>query len=136
MGGENKRLAVQELLVWTAQAAIQQTLPVRFEVADGSTKLFGSISTDQDFTRLPSGSAFYEGPGAGLGHASRPVTRSSRPGRTGGRQGTRDRLRGHRQLAARPRHHQGLETGHAMVQPIGAPMQGEYAFKSGISARR
>ena len=53
VGEENKRLAVQEL-VWTAQAAIQQTLPVRFEIADGSTKLFGSISTDQDFTRPPS----------------------------------------------------------------------------------
>jgi hypothetical protein len=50
---ETQRLAVQEL-VWTAQAAIQKTLPVRFEVADGSTKLFGSISTDQDFTRPPS----------------------------------------------------------------------------------
>jgi hypothetical protein len=53
VGEENKRLAVQEL-VWTAQAALQQTLPVRFEVADGSTKLFGSISTDQTFTRPPS----------------------------------------------------------------------------------
>jgi hypothetical protein len=50
VGEENKRLAVQEL-VWTAQAAIQQTLPVRFEVAGGGTKLFGSISTDQTFTR-------------------------------------------------------------------------------------
>jgi hypothetical protein len=53
VGDENKRLAVQEL-VWTAQAAIQQTSPVRFEVADGSTTLFGSISTDQTFTRPPS----------------------------------------------------------------------------------
>lgn len=52
VGEENKRLAVQEL-VWTAQAAIQQTYPVRFEVADGSTTLFGSISTDQSFTRPP-----------------------------------------------------------------------------------
>ena len=49
---ETQRLAVQEL-VWTAQAAIQKTLPVRFEVADGSTELFGSISTDQSFTRPP-----------------------------------------------------------------------------------
>ncbi|MGA8978044.1 MAG: Gmad2 immunoglobulin-like domain-containing protein, partial [Pedococcus sp.] len=52
VGEENKRLAVQEL-VWTAQAAIQQTYPVRFEVADGSTTLFGSISVDQSFTRPP-----------------------------------------------------------------------------------
>jgi hypothetical protein len=50
VGEENKRLAVQEL-VWTAQAAIQQTLPVKFAVAGGSTELFGSISTDQTFTR-------------------------------------------------------------------------------------
>jgi hypothetical protein len=50
---EIRRLAVQEL-VWTAQAAIQQTYPVRFEVAGGATKLFGSISTDQSFTRPPS----------------------------------------------------------------------------------
>jgi hypothetical protein len=50
VGDEVKRLAVQEL-VWTAQAAIQQTLPVRFEVAGGATTLFGSISTDHTFTR-------------------------------------------------------------------------------------
>ena len=52
VGEENKRLAVQEL-VWTAQAAVQQTFPVRFEIADGSTTLFGSISTDQSFNRPP-----------------------------------------------------------------------------------
>ncbi|NYG08122.1 hypothetical protein BJ986_002609 [Phycicoccus badiiscoriae] len=50
---ETQRLAVQEL-VWTAQAAAQKTLPVRFQVADGSTTLFGSISTAQAFTRPPS----------------------------------------------------------------------------------
>ena len=50
---EIRRLAVQEL-VWTAQAAIQQTFPVRFEVAGGATKLFGSIRTEQTFTRPPS----------------------------------------------------------------------------------
>jgi hypothetical protein len=50
VGDEVKRLAVQEL-VWTAQAAIQPTLPVRFEVAGGATTLFGSISTDHTFTR-------------------------------------------------------------------------------------
>ncbi len=53
VGEENKRLAVQEL-VWTAQAAIQKTLPVRFDVADGSPMLFGSIRTQQTFTRPPS----------------------------------------------------------------------------------
>jgi hypothetical protein len=50
---ETQRLAVQEI-VFTAQAAIQKTVPVRITVEDGSTKLFGSIPTDQDFTRPPS----------------------------------------------------------------------------------
>jgi hypothetical protein len=47
---EVRRLAVQEL-VWTATAAVQQTVPVRFTVDGASAKLFGSISTDQAFTR-------------------------------------------------------------------------------------
>jgi hypothetical protein len=47
---EVQRLAVQEL-VWTAQAALGRgAIPVRFEVAGGS-ELFGSIPTDQLFTR-------------------------------------------------------------------------------------
>jgi hypothetical protein len=53
VGEENKRLAVQEL-VWTAQAAIQQTLPVRITVQGAAQSLFGTISTDQTFTRPPS----------------------------------------------------------------------------------
>jgi hypothetical protein len=47
---EVRRLAVQEL-VWTATAAVQQTVPVRFTVNGGSAELFGSISTDQAFKR-------------------------------------------------------------------------------------
>jgi hypothetical protein len=47
---EVRRLAVQEL-VWTATAAVQQTVPVRFTVNGAPAKLFGSISTDQAFTR-------------------------------------------------------------------------------------
>jgi len=47
---EVRRLAVQEL-VWTATAAAQQSVPVRFTVNGGSAKLFGSISTDQAFKR-------------------------------------------------------------------------------------
>jgi hypothetical protein len=48
---EIRRLAVQEL-VWTAQAAVQNgNVPVRFTVRGGPAKLFGSIPTDQAFTR-------------------------------------------------------------------------------------
>ncbi|MBE3074091.1 MAG: hypothetical protein IMZ75_03960 [Actinobacteria bacterium] len=47
------RLAVQEL-VWTAQAAIGQgTIPVKFVVANGATKLFGTYSTTQTYNRPP-----------------------------------------------------------------------------------
>ena len=50
---EIRRLAVQEL-VWTAQAAAQQSVPVRFLVQGKATPLFGSIATDETFTRPPS----------------------------------------------------------------------------------
>lgn len=45
------RLAVQEL-VWTAQAAVGQgTIPVKFVVADGSQKLFGTYPVSQTYNR-------------------------------------------------------------------------------------
>jgi len=48
---EQTKLAVQEL-VWTAQAAIGQgTIPVKFVIADGSTKLFGTYGTDKTYNR-------------------------------------------------------------------------------------
>lgn len=48
---EQTKLAVQEL-VWTAQAAIGQgTIPVKFVVADGSPKLFGTYATDKTYNR-------------------------------------------------------------------------------------
>jgi len=48
---EQTRLAVQEL-VWTAQAALGQgPVPVTFEVADGSTKLFGTYPTSATYNR-------------------------------------------------------------------------------------
>lgn len=48
---EQTRLAVQEL-VWTAQAAIGQgSIPVKFVVADGSAKLFGTYSTTRTYNR-------------------------------------------------------------------------------------
>jgi hypothetical protein len=48
---EQTRLGVQEL-VWTAQAAIGQgPIPVKFVLADGSTKLFGTYPTSQTYSR-------------------------------------------------------------------------------------
>jgi len=48
---EQTKLAVQEL-VWTAQAAIGQgTIPVKFVIADGSTKLFGTYATNKTYNR-------------------------------------------------------------------------------------
>ena len=45
------KLAVQEL-IWTAQAALGQgTAPVKFVVADGSPKLFGTYPTAQTYNR-------------------------------------------------------------------------------------
>jgi hypothetical protein len=45
------KLAVQEL-VWTAQAAVGQgTIPVKFVVANGSQKLFGTFPTSQTYNR-------------------------------------------------------------------------------------
>jgi hypothetical protein len=50
---EVRRLAVQEL-VWTAQAAVQQgNIPVKITVNGKAAPLFGSVSTDQTFTRPP-----------------------------------------------------------------------------------
>jgi Immunoglobulin-like domain of bacterial spore germination len=48
---DQTKLAVQEL-VWTAQAAVGQgTIPVKFVLADGSQKLFGTYPTDQTYNR-------------------------------------------------------------------------------------
>jgi len=56
---EQTRLAVQEL-VWTAQAAVGQgTIPVKFTVADGSTKLFGTYPADTTYNR-PAKELWYE----------------------------------------------------------------------------
>lgn len=126
---ETQRLAVQEL-VWTAQAAAQKTLPVRFVVADGSTTLFGSISTDQDFTRPPADRTYED---------LAPIWVSSP---------TRDQVL----PSAKPVVVKGLAivfeatvnwqlergttavaTGHAMAS-IGAPMQGSYSFSLGTLA--
>lgn len=48
---DQTKLAVQEL-VWTSQAAIGQgTIPVKFVVADGSPKLFGTYATNKTYNR-------------------------------------------------------------------------------------
>ena len=53
------RLAVQQL-VWTAQAAVGQgTIPVKFVVAGGSQKLFGTYPVSQTYNR-PAATSQYE----------------------------------------------------------------------------
>ena len=55
---EQARLAVQAL-VWTAQAAVGKgAVPVTFTVADGSTSLFGSLSTARAYNRPPADQTF------------------------------------------------------------------------------
>ena len=54
-----RRVAVQQL-VWTAQAAVGKgTIPVRFDVADGSTALFGALPTTDTYNRPPSREEYY-----------------------------------------------------------------------------
>jgi hypothetical protein len=56
---EQSRLAVQQL-VWTATAAVGKAgLPVRFEVADGATALFGTYPTGSTYSR-PAADATYQ----------------------------------------------------------------------------
>jgi hypothetical protein len=56
---EQSRLAVQQL-VWTATAAVGDAgLPVRFEVADGATALFGTYPTGSTYSR-PAADATYQ----------------------------------------------------------------------------
>ena len=51
LNAEQTKLAVQGL-VWTAQAAVGKgTLPVKFTVADGSTRLFGTYPTARTYNR-------------------------------------------------------------------------------------
>jgi hypothetical protein len=50
---EQQRLAVQQL-VWTAQAAVNKgTIPVRFQIEDGSTAMYGTFPTSQTYDRPP-----------------------------------------------------------------------------------
>lgn len=57
---EEARISVQQL-VWTAQAAVGEgTIPVRFEVAEGSGQLFGRLPTDRDYNRPASRDLYYE----------------------------------------------------------------------------
>ena len=123
---EIQRLAVQEL-VWTAQAAIQQTLPVRFEVAGASTKLFGSISTDQTFTRPGNDELWKDVAPVWVTSPSRDqVLPAAKPVVVQGLAIVFEATvnwelkRGTRQVS----------TGHAMAS-IGAPMQGQYSISLG-----
>ena len=126
VGEENKRLAVQEL-VWTAQAAVQQTLPVRFEVSGGATELFGSISTDQDFTRPPSDRLYEDVAPIWVTAPTRDqVLPASKPVTVKGLAIVFEATvnwqleRGTTEVA----------TGHAMAS-IAGPMQGDYSFSLG-----
>src|SRR5690606_30737089 len=57
---EEARIAVQQL-VWTAQAVVGQgAIPVRFEIADGSTQLLGHLPGGQDYNRPSSTDLYYE----------------------------------------------------------------------------
>ncbi len=123
---EIQRLAVQEL-VWTAQAAIQQTLPVRFEVTGASRKLFGSISTDQTFTRPPSDRLYEDVAPIWVTAPSRDqVLPAAKPVTVKGLAIVFEATvnweleRGSTQVSA----------GHAMAS-VGAPMQGEYSINLG-----
>lgn len=60
IGEEEARISVQQL-VWTAQGAVGQgTIPVRLEIADGASRLFGQIPANQDFNRPSSSDLYYE----------------------------------------------------------------------------
>jgi len=126
VGQENARLAVQQL-VWTAQAAVQATLPVRFEVSGGTTKLFGSISTDQSFTRPPADRSYEDLAPVWVTAPTRDqVLPAAKPVVVKGLAIVFEATvnwqldRGTRQVS----------TGHAMAS-TGAPMQGEYSFSLG-----
>lgn len=60
VGREQEQLAVQQL-VWTAQAAVGRgDVPVTFEVADGSTLLFGSLPASARYDRPPKAQWYLE----------------------------------------------------------------------------
>ncbi|WP_392545220.1 Gmad2 immunoglobulin-like domain-containing protein [Oryzobacter telluris] len=57
---DTERVSVQQL-VWTAQAAVGRgTLPVRFVLADGSTRIFGTLPVDRAYNRPASRDLYYE----------------------------------------------------------------------------
>ena len=57
---DTERVAVQQL-VWTAQAAVGKgTIPVRFELADGSRAMFGTQPVDRTYNRPASRDLYYE----------------------------------------------------------------------------
>jgi hypothetical protein len=57
---DTERVSVQQL-VWTAQAAVGRgTIPVRFQLADGSDAMFGTQPVDRTYTRPASRDLYYE----------------------------------------------------------------------------
>ena len=57
---DTERVSVQQL-VWTAQAAVGRgTIPVRFELADGSDAMFGTQPVDRTYNRPASRDLYHE----------------------------------------------------------------------------
>jgi hypothetical protein len=57
---DTERVSVQQL-VWTAQAAVGRgTIPVRFELADGSDAIFGTQPVDRTYNRPASRDLYHE----------------------------------------------------------------------------
>ena len=57
---DTERVTVQQL-VWTAQAAVGRgTIPVRFELADGSDAMFGTQPVDRTYNRPASRDLYHE----------------------------------------------------------------------------
>ena len=57
---DTERVSVQQL-VWTAQAAVGRgTIPVRFELADGSDAMFGTQPVDRTYNRPASRDQYHE----------------------------------------------------------------------------
>jgi hypothetical protein len=126
---EVQRLAVQEL-VWTAQAAAQSSVPVRFTVRGQATRLFGSIATDQGFTRPPSDQLYEDVAPIWITAPSRDQVLPAAKAVTVTGQAIVFEANVSWQLK---RGSTQVKTGNAMAS-VGAPMQGTYTVDLGVLA--
>ncbi|KQZ87529.1 hypothetical protein ASD62_18335 [Phycicoccus sp. Root563] len=127
---EVQRLAVQQL-VWTAEAAVGRgPLPVRFEIEGGATKLFGSISTDQSFTRPSADESWKDLAPIWVTAPSRDqVLPSASPVTVKGEASVFEATVGWELTRGTT----SVKTGNAMAT-IGAPSRGTYSFSLGTLA--